>query len=66
MHEKFWKNEYIIDGVSFTLNDIKKIEFNLENYKCYLVFSEKFKAEVAYEVAQTALNSNKFWRPIDF
>ena len=66
MHEKFWKNKYVVDGVAFTLNDIKRIEFDCENYKCYFVFNDEgFKLEVSKEDAILAIESNLLWRPLE-
>lgn len=68
MHEKFWKNEYKVgdNEAVLELNDIKKVEFDLENSKCYFVLSNDAddKFEVSFEDAMIAIQSNKIWRPV--
>ena len=67
MHDKFWKNKYTVGNneVTLELNDIKKVEFNLENSKCYFFIDGTNEGiEVEYDQAVIAISSNNLWRPI--
>ena len=68
MHKKFWSNEYRVGSneAVLTLNDIQRVEFNLENGKCYFIIGSAVdeKLEVTYEDAMRAIASNKRWRPV--